>query len=185
MPTIVALGDSITYGYPFTPDVSWVERLRRETGWKVINSGVSGDTFDDMALRLETDVFTHKPDIVILMGGTNDVYVGLSQPRIQKSFKAIIDALEAENIKIIVGIPLPVDDATERPLQLWRSWLRQFCEDKGIAIIDFHQDFMDERGKMKEDLFLDGCHPRVKGYEIMGERVIKSLAELDLLIRKS
>ena len=181
MPKLVALGDSITYGYPFTPDVSWVERLRQETGWMVVNSGVSGDTFLDMALRLETDVLAHKPDLVILMGGTNDVYVGMSQPQIQNSFSGIIQKLQAENIKIIVGIPLPVDDASERPLKLWRSWLRQFCRDKGLDIIDFYQDFVTDEGLIKEELCLDGCHPGFRGYEIMGDRAVLSLAQLGLL----
>lgn len=64
----VALGDSITYGYPFTPQESWVEILRQRTGWKVINAGISGDTLGDMAGRLNRDVLVHNPQVVMLLG---------------------------------------------------------------------------------------------------------------------
>lgn len=178
--TLAALGDSITYGYPYTPQESWVEILKRETGWHVINAGVSGDTFNDMILRLEKEVLIHRPQIVTLMGGTNDVYVGMSQPQIKQSFLAIVERLQKEKIQIWIGLPLPVDDPTERCLMSWRSWLKIFCREQGLVLVDFYQDFINNDGKIREDLLLDGCHPRIKGYEVMGRRIMKTLENLGL-----
>lgn len=174
---IVAFGDSITYGYPFTPLDSWVEALRRETGWKVVNSGVSGDTFSDMLLRIKRDVLDHKPDIVIVMAGTNDVYIGLSQPQIEQSFNILLDRLFAQGIEVWLGLPLPVDDNMELSLALWRNKMRVCAREKGLFVIDFYRDFIDKTGKIRNDLLLDGCHPNRTGYKVMGERIISFLKE--------
>jgi len=40
---IVAMGDSITQGYPFTNQESWVEYLAQELKFQVLNQGICGD----------------------------------------------------------------------------------------------------------------------------------------------
>lgn len=174
--TVVALGDSITYGYPYTPHQSWVEAMRQATGWQVINSGNSGDTLQDMAERLERDVLKFKPQIIIVMGGTNDVYQGLSQPQLQTAFLKIMKGLQEAGSEIWIGLPLPVADGTEGSLQLWRSWLTSYARAESLTLIDFYQDFITNQGQIREDLLLDGCHPSLKGYELMGKRIIIELS---------
>lgn len=175
--TLVAFGDSLTYGYPFSPSESWVEDLRRATGWKVINSGIPGDTWWDMLQRMERDVLGYKPDTVLAMAGTNDVYIGLSQSRIQESFTALMEALFREKVRVWLGIPLPVDDDCEGALSLWRNWMRQYAGEKGLLVVDFYRDFLDAAGNIRGELFLDGCHPSKKGYELMGKRILATLKE--------
>jgi acyl-CoA thioesterase-1 len=174
--TVVALGDSITYGFPFTPQESWVEILRKETGWTVINAGVSGDTLGDMAARLPEDVLACHPDVVILLGGTNDVYQGISMARMEQNFLRILEALDKQQIKVWLGLPLPVDDYAERQLSVWREWLRAFGQLRKLMVIDFYQDFLTEGGAVRSNLFLDGVHPTREGYQVMGQRILKNIA---------
>lgn len=176
--TFVALGNSITYGFPFTPAVSWVEHIHRETGLKMINAGIPGDTLYDMRLRLKRDVLAFHPSLVSIMGGTNDFYAGMSQPQVQRDFLAILKELDRPGIKVLVGLPLPVADSTERTLRLWRAWLKEYCQQANLPLIDFYADFLDQAGRLKEDLLVDGLHPRRKGYEVMGKRAVQTLREL-------
>ena len=178
---LVALGDSITYGYPFSPADSWVEALRQKTRWQVINAGLSGDTLADMFSRLKQDVLAYHPDIVTLMGGTNDIYQGMSQPQLRQNFLAIVNTLRQENIVVIVGLPLPVDDCGEGVLKTWRTWLQEYCRTEKLATLDFYRDFVDKDGLIREDLLLDGCHPRVVGYETMAKRAVSTFYELGLI----
>lgn len=176
--TLVAFGDSITYGYPFSPEYSWVEELRKATGWKVINAGVPGDTFEDMFHRIKRDVQSHKPDIVIVMAGTNDVYIGLSQPQIKQNFYNLMDKLLSQKIEVWLGVPLPVEDPTERSLALLRTEIRDFARGKDLFLINFYEDFIDDAGNIRNDLLLDGCHPNKAGYRVMGERIISAVREI-------
>lgn len=175
---VVALGDSITYGYPFTSEVSWVEALGNVTGWQVINSGISGDTLIDMADRLDRDVLRYEPQLVIVMGGTNDLYLGFSRTQMEDAFLQIMTRLKKANIQCWIGLPLPVTDSTERSLHKWREWLLSYARKEGLKVINFQQDFLDEQGGIREDLLLDGCHPSLRGYQIMGERINKFVADL-------
>ncbi|MHB8157049.1 MAG: GDSL-type esterase/lipase family protein [Desulfocucumaceae bacterium] len=175
--TLVAVGASITYGYPYKNKDSWVEHIRRESGWQVINAGIPGDTFEYIYNRLEEDVLYHRPDIVCLMAGTNDVNQGLSQPQIQGNILRVLERLYQDKIKVIIGLPTPVQSLREPSLQLLREWLRTYCREQGLVAIDFYQDFIDEAGQVREELLLDGCHPRRQGYALMGERAVKTLRD--------
>ncbi|MGI6607350.1 MAG: GDSL-type esterase/lipase family protein [Peptococcia bacterium] len=171
--TVVALGDSLTYGYPFSPQDSWAEVLRLATGWKVINAGISGDTLGDMQRRIQRDVLVHKPELVILMGGSNDVYQGISQLVMEQNFLLIWETLAKNGIAGWLGLPLPVaDDYAEGKLSVWRNWLKDFGQQKKITVVDFYRDFVSEEGWIRSDLFVDDCHPTIEGYQVMGKRIL-------------
>jgi len=76
--TLVCLGDSITEardGY-----VKVVENLIHagypERNVKVVNSGIGGHKAPDMLARLQRDVIAHKPNVVTINVGINDVWHG-------------------------------------------------------------------------------------------------------------
>lgn len=173
--TLVALGDSITYGYPFTPKYSWVEYVRKRTNWQAINAGIPGDTFYEMLRRVQDDVLAYKPSIVIVMGGTNDVMQGYSQSQIQQNFIQLLDEIRKIESEIVIGIPLPVLDSTAGVLQVWRQFLKEYGRKHNIQSIDFYSGFIEDTGDIKEELLLDNCHPCKKGYEVMGKIALQSL----------
>lgn len=81
---LVALGDSLVYGFGDPEGGGWVERLRRQwmypdnTGHILYNLGVRGDTVTQVARRLESEFryrgeLRHRvPDRIILSVGVND-----------------------------------------------------------------------------------------------------------------
>ena len=72
MKTIVFLGDSLTEG---KIGASYVERIQKALGpeIRIINAGINGDTSQHLLRRLQTDVIAHKPDIVVVQVGLNDM----------------------------------------------------------------------------------------------------------------
>ncbi len=77
---IVALGSSSTQGVGATrPELSYPSRLALElrkrfgTEVRVLNRGIGGEAMASMLGRIESDVVTAHPDLVIWQVGTNDV----------------------------------------------------------------------------------------------------------------
>ena len=82
--TIVAFGDSVTHGFlggeEVDYDTVYWNRLRKKLNAvrsyvpiNVINAGIGGITAKDSLSRLETQVLCHKPDLVTVCFGLNDV----------------------------------------------------------------------------------------------------------------
>ena len=76
-PVIVCLGDSATAGNAAPADQSypaWLQRRLTAEGYRyrVINAGISGDRVGDGLARLDRDVLSFQPAIVIVELGSND-----------------------------------------------------------------------------------------------------------------
>lgn len=81
---IVAFGDSVTHGAFSLGEIDYnavyhnilkekINKARNYVPVNVINSGIGGDTAVGALERLERDVFSHNPDLVIVCFGLNDV----------------------------------------------------------------------------------------------------------------
>ncbi len=70
--TLVALGDSITYGQGIPVEDNFVSVLSRRLAARIVNAGIPGDTTEDALARLERDVLLLKPKAVIVFLGGND-----------------------------------------------------------------------------------------------------------------
>lgn len=167
---IVAIGDSITYGYPFGPSVSWTKYLADATGLDVVNKGINGNTTGDMLERFSRHVLAHDPDYVIIMGGSNDIVWQESYDRIVWNLKDMIDQALENGIKVVLGLLVPIDyPEYEARLARVREWTRSFAEEKNLPLIDFYSAFIDENGKIMSQYLLDEAHPTEEGYRRMFE----------------
>jgi lysophospholipase L1-like esterase len=71
-PTIVFFGDSITEG---VIGASYVNKVREALHGQahVVNAGINGDTVVNLRRRVSRDVAPHRPDVVVVMVGLNDM----------------------------------------------------------------------------------------------------------------
>lgn len=174
---IVCLGDSITYGFPWGPSVSWVEMLRQALSCEVINKGINGNTTSDMLSRFDRAVLKYDPTHLIIMGGINDVIMGESFDRIVWNLHEMTEKAQKAGIKVILGVPTAVDDEYWEKLVLRiRQWMHSYAREQGLDIIDFAAAFFDENGKIKSELLLaDGGHPDIDGYKEMFRQIDLSI----------
>ena len=176
--TIYALGDSITYGFPYGPHQSWVRLVSQWTGLNLINGGVNGDTTTLMLHRL-TAALTQKPSHIIFLGGTNDAYWG-------QSLKSVVEnAMEAHRrcyehgVEFILGLAIGVDEPqVDALLNEYRAFYQDFAQREQIPIIPFHKAFRAQDGRFKTELTTDGCHPNIDGYEAMAEIAEQVLVQI-------
>jgi len=169
--TVVCLGDSLTFGYPYSPDDSWVAYVDNRCPLKMINAGINGNTMEEMNERYQRNVQRHCPDFLVILGGTNDAY----NPEISCAetiyyLEDIIKKAQQDNIIPVVALPMPVlDHYASGKLERIRREEKELADRYGLYCLDFADAFTNTEGKVKEELYLDSVHPNKAGYEAMGE----------------
>lgn len=98
---VIALGDSLTFGYGATPETAYPTVLASKSGWQVINEGVSGDTSEGVLKRLES-VLDQSPSLILLGIGGNDVLQRVAPATTKSNINQIIDKIKAKNIPLVL-----------------------------------------------------------------------------------
>lgn len=174
---IAAIGDSITYGYPYEPAFSWFNLAAERLNIEYMNRGINGDTTDGMLNRFDRDVLRYNPSHVIIMGGTNDAYAGITVGQVVDNIHKMVELAVQKGIIPVLGLPIPCNDLVEEELLgQYRAETRQYAGDNNIEVIDFHKTMVNEIGvNIKAGLHCDGVHPNIAGYEVMAGVATKFL----------
>jgi acyl-CoA thioesterase-1 len=177
--TIVAVGDSLTYGYPYPPDYSWVRIAGDRLGVRMINKGVCGETTADMRRRFAVDAAALRPDYIILSGGSNDAFLGVAAPEVAGNIAAMAAEARAGGIKPVIVLPPPVDYPEEKLLAEYRRRLRAFAAASVLPLLDFHAALVEPAtGGLRQGLHTDGVHPNEDGYALMAAAAVAALEKL-------
>jgi len=167
---IVFMGNSITQG--------WIEK-RPEffANRPYINRGISGQTTPQMLIRFRQDVIALHPKVVVILAGTNDI-AGNTGPSslemIEDNLASMSELAKENDIRVVLSSVLPVFDYPwKRGLKpankiiALNTWIKNYCEKRGIIYLDYFSSFADERNGIKAALTIDGVHTNVAGYKIM------------------
>jgi lysophospholipase L1-like esterase len=159
----------MTEGVGARPDFSYPSQLAGITGLPVINAGHRGDTAGEAIDRLECDVFSHSPGLVLLCLGGNDLIRRIPPQTTMRDLETIIVQTHARQIPVCI-------------LGLRGSWLlkidhdlptRQLARDTGCPLLPLVLDgIWGIPWKMAEHV-----HPNRWGYREMAQRVARTLAE--------
>lgn len=178
---VVFMGDSITdswddpkYGGFFS-------------GTRYVNRGIGGQTTPQMLIRFRPDVIALKPDVVVILAGTNDL-AGNTGPMtlsaIQDNLTSMAELARASRIRVVLASLLPVSDyektangqpinrTTRRPpekIKALNEWMRSYAAENKLTYLDYYSAMIDDKGFLKDELSSDGLHPNDKGYQVMGQ----------------
>jgi lysophospholipase L1-like esterase len=173
---VVFLGDSITDFWKLT------EYFPNQP---YINRGISGQTTPQMLIRMRPDVIAHKPKVLVLLAGTNDIagnYGVMSNEFIEGNIASIVELAHANGINVVLSSILPISDynknkageaivrSIQRPpdrILALNTWLKSYCDKKGLVYLDYFSATVDDKGFLKAEIANDGLHPNAEGYKIM------------------
>jgi acyl-CoA thioesterase I len=171
-PRVVALGDSITWGYPYGPHASWVRRVADALGLTIENLGVNGDTLAGVRARISV-ALAYGPRCCIVSGGTNDASLGLPPEAMARDMGAMVEALRAAGVFPIIGMPPPYGDPVcEKTLAAYRHFVNAYAGTRGVRVIHFERALAAADGSPEPRLFADLSHPSLEGYEAMARHVV-------------
>lgn len=108
--TIVALGDSLTYGYKLPPNDSYPAQLSTllNNEYNIVNYGINGNTTEDGLRRIEEVLEKEKPKLVILSLGGNDFLRKQSQQATINNLIEIINIIKQYNSDVLLlAVPQP------------------------------------------------------------------------------
>lgn len=160
---ILAFGDSLTYGYGAAPEESYPARLEKMLGRKVINAGVSGELSDAGLKRLPSLLREHRPKLVILCHGGNDILQKKSTDLLRNNLAQMIRLAREEGSEVML-IAVPEFGLLHlSPLPLYGELAEQYHLTIESDILS--SLLLDNRYKS------DYIHPNAMGYQKMAEAV--------------
>jgi lysophospholipase L1-like esterase len=164
---VVFLGNSITQ-----LGGDWGTRLGnaivRNRKTAIRNRGIAGDVTDGVIARLGEITYV-KPTAVFLEIGINDLFNDtLSAERTAANIIRITELIHRKSprTRIFVQTVFPTD---RDPIQLKVNETNRLIhthKTRNFTILETHDLFTDNEGKMRKDLSTDGVHLNEKGYAV-------------------
>ncbi|MEG0185952.1 MAG: GDSL-type esterase/lipase family protein, partial [Stenotrophomonas sp.] len=106
-PRVVFYGDSITEGWGAEGSSTFFP------GRGYLNRGIGGQTTAQMLLRFPQDVLALRPQVVVILAGTNDIAGNTgpaTQAMIEDNLHAMVELARAHGIGVVLASVLPVSD---------------------------------------------------------------------------
>ena len=184
---LVFHGHSVPAGYFKTPTVNTlasypylvlkdIKSSYPMTVVNVINTSIGGENSESGLKRFETDVLTHKPDVLFIDYALNDRGMGLERAKIAWE-KMIRLALE-KNIKVILLTPSPdqrVDIKDDYSvLDQHANQIKELAKSFQIGLIDTYALLKNKvkSGNNLVDFMSQVNHPNEKGHQLIADEIM-------------
>lgn len=169
-PKVVFMGNSITEGWfhihpEFFNDNNYANR------------GIGGQTSPQMLIRFTQDVLDLKPEVVVILAGTNDIAANTGYSSVKMIFdniKAMAVLAKQENIKVVLSSILPVYDYQWRPglepvskIRELNTLLENYAKEQGHVYLNYFSSMSNDKKGMKKKYSEDGVHPNAEAYKVM------------------
>ena len=160
--TILAFGDSLTYGTGTSKNNAYPAVLERLIDRRVINAGIPGEISSEGLVRLPGLIEKHRPDLIIICHGGNDILRKLDLSKTRNNIQQMIDLAKKNNsLIVLLGVPQFGLFLNTAPLY------RELAEKNNIPISnDILGDIIGNNS-----LKSDHIHPNNKGYQILAEDI--------------
>jgi lysophospholipase L1-like esterase len=198
---VIFFGDSITEagvkpgGY-ITRVGEMAAKDNLASQFEFAGAGIGGNKVYDLYLRMEDDVLSKDPDVVVIYIGVNDVWhkrsfgTGTDYDKFERFYNAIIRKLQAKNCKIILATPAVIGERTDSSNELdgdlnrYSSLICAIAEKNKLSLVDLRKTFLDygkqnnPENKESGILTTDRVHLNEKGNELVAIEMWKAIKAL-------
>jgi len=163
---IICFGDSLTFGTGAKEGMDYPSQLSRMLSKPIINAGVPGDTTATALARLQKDVLSKLPRIVLITLGGNDLKNRVSRDETFANLKKIIQSIQDQGSLVVVGgIDIPLFGRG------FGNAYEKACKEQGAILIpNIYKGLI-----AHPDLMSDPIHPNEAGYTIIAKHFYKAI----------
>lgn len=155
---VVMVGDSITSAG------EWSEIFPNV---KIANRGISGETAEDILLRMNT-ILSVRPNKAFVMVGINDIYDGQSVDQIYKNYVDIVEQLRAHHITVYIQstIECSIQTCGNRLYKVreLNTRLKDYANERGIPYINLNAALSSAQQGLLPEYTYDGMHLKASGF---------------------
>jgi lysophospholipase L1-like esterase len=193
---IIFFGDSITQagvnpgGY-----ITMLKEMYAKAGntSELIGAGIGGNKVYDLFLRMEDDVLSKKPDVVVIYVGVNDVWhkasygTGTDADKFTKFYTALIKKMQSQGIKLILTTPAAIGEKTDHSnqqdgdLNQYSKIIRDLAKEHKCSLVDLRKEFLaynlanNPENKGQGILTTDRVHLNEAGNKFVAELMFREL----------
>ena len=169
---ILAFGDSLTHGTGASSETAYPAVLASLTGRTVVNAGVPGDTTASALGRLPAVLAEHKPRLVLLCLGGNDMLRKHPEAETENNLRLLVQTIRASGAEVmLIAVPEP------RLFGGAPDFYERVADDMDLPLEDdvFNEVLKDNRLKA------DPIHANAAGYRVVAERLAGFLQDAGAL----
>ena len=173
--TVLAFGDSVTYGTGAARGEDWPSLLAQTTGWKVVNAGIPGDTAANGKGRIQALLDEHRPVLVVLEIGGNDFLRRVAATTVKEDIRQLIKtSLQSGAQVVLVAVPelslmgLVAGKPSDSPIYA------ELADEENVSLVP--EVFSDTLSR--PEWCADRIHPNARGYQHMATGIHTRLQTL-------
>lgn len=186
---IVAIGDSLTYGWLVSKGyLDFLQEMLRTqypgSSFQLVNEGIPGDTAEGGLERIDADVYFHNPDCVLVEFALNDAFCGYDSESFGRNIQRMIEGIRKNTqAEIVLVTAVYLDDPKSYNFveAFFYGKLEEMAEKFGLAVARVHEHWKKQVKSgavdFRELVQSDEVHPTVTGYRLMAEAVMDVFAE--------
>jgi isoamyl acetate esterase len=191
---VIFFGDSITQagvqpgGY-ITLIQDALKAEHKDGTYELVGAGIGGNKIYDLYLRMEEDVLSKTPDVVVIYVGVNDVWhkqsygTGTDADKFEKFYSAVIGSLQKRNVKVVLATPACIGERTDfsnqqdGDLNKYSNIIRNLAKKYNLGLVDLRQAFLEYNLKHNPEnkesgiLTTDRVHLNGAGNKLVAEKI--------------
>ena len=189
-------GTVYSYGVGYTNFVVGELNYQDPTKHEFINRGISGNRVVDLYARVKMDVWNHKPDVLSILIGVNDVWHEISREngveldRWERVYRTMLQETKERlpNIKLIILEPFILEGSATDGEERWEKFqavkeyakvAKKIAEDFGAQFVPLQDKFDEAKAKFGADYYtFDGVHPLAAGAKMIATEWLKAFEQI-------
>jgi len=150
----------------------------------------------DLYLRMEDDVLSKNPEVVVIYVGVNDVWhkssygTGTDPDKFEKFYQALISKIKGKGSKIILTTPAAIGEKTDftnqqdGDLNKYSIIIRSLAQKNNLPVVDLRKGLLEynlhnnPENKDRGILTTDGVHLNDKGNQYVADEMWKAIKNL-------